>query len=171
MQILVAEDDPVTAKILERLLRDWGYQPELVADGLAALEALSRPNAPKLAILDWMMPGLEGPQICTAVRSRNELDPPYLMILTSKDREEDIVAGLWSGADDYITKPFDYAELRARIQVGERVVKLQQQLNERVEALESALHRIRRLETSLASARLGCPLPAQSFFSVEGQKN
>lgn len=164
MEILVAEDDPVTAKILERILRDWGYRPEVVADGVSALDALSRPNAPKLAILDWMMPGLEGPQICAAVRKQNELEQPYLMILTSKDREEDIVAGLWSGADDYLTKPFDPAELRARIQVGERVIKLQQQLHDRVDALESALHRIRNLETSLAGARLGVPIPTKSPF-------
>jgi DNA-binding response OmpR family regulator len=145
MRILVADDDTVSRKVLERTLAGWGHEVVSAADGEAAWEVLRRDDAPRLAVLDWMMPGLEGPQVCRLVRSLNRPVPTYAILLTSKGERADVVAGLDSGADDYVTKPFDRAELESRIRVGERVVSLQQGLADRVKELEESLARVRRL--------------------------
>ena len=127
MKILVAEDNGLFQKVLQQVL---GYDYELVVanDGNQAWEALQFPDSPRFAILDWVMPGLTGPQICRRVRACAALSSMYLIILTAKNSESDIVAGLRSGADDYLTKPPVPAELRARVKVGERILALQEAL-------------------------------------------
>ncbi|MBA4062531.1 MAG: response regulator [Isosphaera sp.] len=145
MRILVADDDTVSRKVLERTLAGWGHEVVSAADGEAAWEVLRRDDAPRLAVLDWVMPGLEGPDVCRLVRSLNRPVPTYAILLTSKGDRADVVAGLDSGADDYVTKPFDRAELESRLRVGERVVSLQQGLADRVKELEESLARVSRL--------------------------
>jgi phosphoserine phosphatase RsbU/P len=149
MRILIADDDPISRTALNRTLRGWGYDVIPVADGKAAWEILQQENAPHLAIVDWMMPELEGPEVCRLVRGLARAVPTYTILLTSRDATVDVVAGLESGADDYVTKPFDAAELRSRLRVGERVVELQKGLADRVRELEDSIARIRRLQKLL----------------------
>jgi phosphoserine phosphatase RsbU/P len=143
MRILIAEDDPVTARILEQLGRAWGYETMLVKEGPAALEELQKGGNPQLALLDWMMPGLDGPDVCRRVREAGGTS--YLILLTAKTDRSDIVAGLDAGADDYLVKPFDPPELRARIKAGIRIIDLQTRLAAHVAELEEALGKVRRL--------------------------
>jgi CheY-like chemotaxis protein len=145
-RVLIADDDAVSARVLEATLRQWGYTVEVARDGLAAWEMLKQENSPRLAILDWMMPGLEGPEVCRRVRALNRAVPTYIILLTAKGNAQDIVAGLESGADDYVTKPFDRAELHSRLRVGERIVELQQGLADRVRELEEALSQVKTLK-------------------------
>ena len=146
LKILIAEDDPVSRRLLEaRLLKD-GHQVLLTEDGEQAwLELQKDPTIP-LAILDWNMPGLTGAEVCQRARQIKTDQPPYLILLTSRDTREDIVSGLQAGANDYVTKPFDFDELRARVQVGERVVQLQKILSDRVKELEEALANVKMLQ-------------------------
>src|SRR5438128_589454 len=104
MEILIAEDDAVSRRMLEVTLQRWGHQVSAVADGQAAWEALDCDAAPPLAILDWMMPVLDGVEVCRRLRLKNRARPPYLILLTARNQTEDVVAGLDSGADDFITK-------------------------------------------------------------------
>ena len=143
MRILIAEDDPVTARILEQLSRAWGYETMMVKDGPASLEELRKSDGPQLALLDWMMPGLDGPEVCRRIREAGGTN--YLILITAKDNRSDIVAGLDAGADDYLVKPFDPAELRARIKAGIRILDLQARLAAHVAELEEALGNVRRL--------------------------
>jgi len=136
MQVLIADDDLTYCCMLEALLRKWGYEPVVTCDGEQAWQILRAPEAPSMAILDWMMPGKDGVDICRQVRQSSPSTPTYIILLTSKERKEDIVSGLDAGADDYMTKPFEREELRARIQVGERILKLQTELAGRVKELE-----------------------------------
>ncbi len=146
MQILIAEDDPVSRRVLEATLVRWEHEVVVTTDGTEALAALQKEDAPSLAILDWMMPGMDGVEVCRHVRRMNAPAPPYLILLTAKGSKEDMVAGLDAGADDYVTKPFDRDELRARVQVGARVVALQRNLAEHVSELEEALSRVKQLQ-------------------------
>ena len=146
MRVLIADDDPVIRRLLEATLGASGHEVVAVADGTAAWEALAGDDAPLLAILDWVMPGIQGIEVCRRVRAETRPIRPYLILLTAKDRTEDIVAGLQAGTDDYIAKPFAPDELRARVQVGARVVALQQGLAARVKALEEALAQVKRLQ-------------------------
>jgi len=138
VKILIAEDDVISRRLLETTLIRWGYEVVVTCDGTAAWEVLQSADAPPLAILDWMMPGTDGIEVCRKVRRAATPTPPYLILLTAKGRREDIVAGLRSGANDYVTKPFNREELRARVQVGMRIVELQHSLADRVKALEEA---------------------------------
>jgi sigma-B regulation protein RsbU (phosphoserine phosphatase) len=122
--LLVADDDVFFQNLIESLLAP-DYDLIIVQDGLEAWHEIQLPRAPRLAILDWVMPGLSGPQICRRVRASDKLSSTYLILLTARNNESDIVAGLRAGADDYITKPPLPAELRARIKIGERVLALQ----------------------------------------------
>lgn len=146
MKILIAEDDVVSRRLLEATLVRWGYQVTVTHNGVEAWTVLQREDAPPLAVLDWMMPGIDGIEVCRLVRGLQRSTPPYLIILTAKGRREDIVTGLKAGANDYVTKPFHREELRARVQVGMRVVELHQRLAERVHALEDALTRVKLLQ-------------------------
>jgi sigma-B regulation protein RsbU (phosphoserine phosphatase) len=146
VKVLIAEDDTVSRRLLETMLTRWGYEVVVTCDGTAAWEALQSQDAPALAILDWMMPGMDGIEVCRRVRSTPTATPPYLILLTAKGRREDIVTGLQAGANDYVTKPPDREELRARMQVGIRMVELQQNLADRVQALEEALARVKQLQ-------------------------
>jgi sigma-B regulation protein RsbU (phosphoserine phosphatase) len=149
MKILIAEDDPISRVVLERTLTSWGHEVVVVCDGEAAWEILKRADAPKLAILDWMMPLVDGLEVCRRVRTLARTEPTYIILLTAKHQKEDIANGLDSGANDYVTKPFDRRELRARLNVGERMTILQRDLAERVHALEAALEQIHQLQTLL----------------------
>jgi sigma-B regulation protein RsbU (phosphoserine phosphatase) len=146
VKILIAEDDVISRRLLETTLIRWGYKVVVTCDGTAAWEVLQSADAPSLAILDWMMPGTDGIEVCRKVRRAATPTPPYLILLTAKGRREDIVAGLRSGANDYVTKPFNREELRARVQVGMRIVELQHSLADRVNALEEALARVKQLQ-------------------------
>jgi two-component system, cell cycle response regulator len=135
MYVLVADDEPVSRRLIESSLRRWGYDVILAEDGLEAAKILLSPDAPKLAILDWMMPGFDGVQLCQDIR-RNKPEPyTYILLLTSKRAQEDIIAGLEAGADDYVGKPFDPAELKVRLRTGKRILILQDQLITAREAL------------------------------------
>jgi CheY-like chemotaxis protein len=146
MKILVAEDDPVSRRVIEATLSKFGYEVVLVADGAQAWAALQGEDPPKLAILDWMMPEIDGVEICRRVRSLSTTTPPYLMLLTAKDQKKDVVVGLDAGANDYLTKPFDRSELCARIQVGTEVLRLQEALALRVLELEDAVSQVKQLQ-------------------------
>ena len=145
MRALVADDDRVTAEILSRTLKRWEFDVTVAGNGAAAWNHLRAATAPTLAILDWMMPELDGPEVCRRVRRELPLANMYLMLLTARESRGDLVAGLDAGADDYITKPFDAEELRARVQVGVRVLTLQKSLAERVDELQAALSNVKQL--------------------------
>jgi sigma-B regulation protein RsbU (phosphoserine phosphatase) len=149
VRILIAEDDLVSRRLLEATLVKWGYQVTVTCDGAEAWQALQQEDAPSLAILDWMMPGLDGVTVCRQVRERKGRPYTYIILLTAKGSKEDIAAGLDAGADDYVNKPFDRRELRSRIKVGERVVALEQHLARKVDELEQALSQVRQLKSLL----------------------
>lgn len=146
MKILIAEDDAVSRRVLEATLTKFGYEVVVAADGGQAWAVLEREDAPRLAILDWMMPEIDGVEICRRLRLIPSATPPYLILLTAKNSKEDVVIGLDAGANDYLTKPFDRAELRARVQVGVHVLELQRSLAQRVTELEEALSQVRQLQ-------------------------
>ena len=124
MRILIADDDPVSTLMLSKTVERWGYDPLIARDGLEAWEHITGKTPPELAIIDWMMPKLDGIELCTRVRAMAMPNPLYLILLTARTRRQDLVAGLEAGADDYLTKPFDPDELRARIHVGVRTLGL-----------------------------------------------
>ena len=134
MKILIADDDAMSRMLLEKTLEREGYEVIAVDNGRLALEQLSLPQGPRLALLDWMMPELDGPGICLAVRKQHDRPYVHLVLVTSKGSKQDVVAGLEAGADDYLTKPWDPAELTARLRVGQRILHLEDRL---VEARES----------------------------------
>jgi len=146
VRILIAEDDAVSRRLLESTLTKWGYDPIVTTDGVQALEVLSQPDAPSLAVLDWVMPAVDGAEVCRRARSQGADRPLYIILLTTKGRKEDIVLGLTAGADDYIIKPFDRAELKARISTGERILRLQAELAARIKELELALANVKLLQ-------------------------
>ncbi len=145
MRVLIAEDDPVSQRVLSLTLEMWGHQSVPTSSGTEAWEALQAPDAPRLAILDWMMPGLDGVDICRRLRQPGNTRPPYVILLTARDDHADLIRGFEAGADDYVTKPFDRDELRVRVQVGVRVLDLQDDLARRVAELEDALAQVKQL--------------------------
>ena len=146
MKLLITEDEPVSRHILQSVLVKWGYEVLTATNGEEAWEVLQGEDPPSLAILDWMMPGMDGLEVCRKVRQCDRLKLTYLILLTAKDRKEDLVVGLRAGADDYIPKPFDVRELRARIEVGLRILNLQKTLSNRVRELEEALLKVKQLQ-------------------------
>jgi CheY-like chemotaxis protein len=145
-RVLVAEDDAVSRCLLETFLSRWGFDVLAQADGDSTHEILEREDAPQLIILDWMIPGMSGIEICRRLRSRPRPCPTYVILLTSRGSPEDIVEGLEAGADDYICKPFNSEELRARIRNGARLLDLQSKLHDRVLELEEALACVKQLQ-------------------------
>jgi phosphoserine phosphatase RsbU/P len=145
VRALVAEDDRPTALRLGRTLERWGLEVVTVHDGAAAWETLQSDAGIGLAILDWMMPRADGPELCRRIRSDESRAHLYLILLTARDNPADLVAGLDAGADDYLIKPFDPEEFRARVHVGLRVLRLQERLAERVAELQAAATRVKQL--------------------------
>jgi phosphoserine phosphatase RsbU/P len=146
MRILIAEDDETSRLVLETILKKWGHEVVVTSDGDEAWAALQSDDAPRLAILDWMMPGIDGVELCRRARDMKRTNPLYIILLTALGRKEDVVIGLEAGADDYVTKPFSNDELRARIQVAQRIIELQSSLSDRVEELENALIHVKTLQ-------------------------
>jgi diguanylate cyclase (GGDEF)-like protein len=135
VKLLIAEDDLTSRTILAAVARKWGYEPIAVEDGEAAWEVLRRPEPPRLLLLDWMMPRLDGLALCRRIRREESSDPPFIILLTGRGETEDIVKALEAGANDHVAKPFENAELRARLDVGKRMLDLQEQLRRVTEAL------------------------------------
>ena len=138
MKILIAEDDFTSRSMLQAVLTKWGYEVITTGDGHEALAILQQASPPQLAILDWEMPGLDGASLCKELRHQKLKEPMYLILLTSRRESKDIVEGLESGADDYITKPYNSAELQARVNVGRRMIMLQNEMRKR-EKLQGVL--------------------------------
>jgi diguanylate cyclase (GGDEF)-like protein len=128
LKVLVADDDSLSRRMLKSTLERSGYEVMTVEDGSAAAEALCDPDGPRMALLDWMMPGLDGPAVVRMVRVRRGMQYVHMILLTSRQAKEDVVAGLDAGADDYLTKPFNPQELRARLRTGERILQLEDTL-------------------------------------------
>ena len=128
MRVLIADDDDVLRHILEATLVKWGYEVVVARNGLEAWRLLQSNDATKLAILDWIMPGMDGVEVCREIRKREDRPYIYLLLLTSKHKKEDVIAGLEAGADDYIPKPFDPQELKMRVRAGRRILDLQAEL-------------------------------------------
>ena len=146
MRVLIADDDDSIRGLLRQMLAEWGYDVTAVENGTKALQVMQAADPPMLAICDWNMPGLAGPEVIRQVRTIPCTHPPYLLLLTAKDQQTDVNEGLHAGANDYITKPFDYDELRARLNVGAQIVRLQSELSARVTELEQALKHVQRLQ-------------------------
>jgi sigma-B regulation protein RsbU (phosphoserine phosphatase) len=145
MRVLVAEDSFASLSRLAYLISEWGFEVVTAGNGTEAWQAFQEVEPPPLGVLDWMMPGLDGLEVCRRVRDDNRLRSTYLVLLTARVDQEDIVAGLEGGADDYLTKPVNPSELRARLQTGQRIVSLQQNLAERIRDLETAMSRVHQL--------------------------
>lgn len=131
MKILIAEDDAVSRRLLERKLAMWGYQVVTCSNGTEAWAVLQQEDSPRLAILNWMMPGMDGVQVCREVRNLKRSNYVYLILLTARDQKEDIVEGIEAGADDYVTKPFNPHELNVRVRAGRRILEMQAELMQR----------------------------------------
>ncbi len=145
MRILLAEDDATSRIVLATALKNEGYDVVSAADGSVAWQHFQQPDAPPLAILDMIMPGIDGLQLVRLVRGLPSQVPPYLIIVSTKSDKADVIAALDAGANDYLTKPFDAGELRARVEVGRRMIEMRFQLAEKVEELEQALDQVRTL--------------------------
>jgi len=128
VKVLIAEDDPVFRQLLQDTLARWGYETVVCRDGIEACKVLQSKGAPQLAILDWKMPGMEGIEICRKIRKDASDGYTYIILLTSQQRDEDLVTGMEAGADDYIIKPFKHNELKVRLRAGRRIIELQNEL-------------------------------------------
>lgn len=165
MQVLIADDEALSRRILQDSLGKWGYEVVVTKDGNEAWDTLQKDDAPNLVVLDWVMPGLDGIELCKKIRERNARNYFYIILLSSKAEREDIIKGLESGADDYIVKPFNPEELRYRMQIGQRIIELEQRvmamarvddltglLNRRafMEQLENEAQRVKRKRQDLS---------------------
>ncbi len=145
MRLIIAEDDRATAHLMSSLTRSWGYDVAVAHDGAAALGAFGEDGEPHLAILDWMLPDIDGPEVCRRIRAIRRTSADYLILLTSRNTRADVVTGLEAGADEYLVKPVDPGELRARLNAGARIISLQQNLAGKIRELEGALASVRVL--------------------------
>ena len=145
MRVLVADDEPTGAMILARSLERWGLEVVIAHDGEEAWRIIDQDGGIAMAILDWMMPGADGPELCRRIRQDERHAHMHVILLTTRDSHADVVAGLDAGADDYLIKPFNPEELRARVHVGIRVLTLQDRLADRVAELQAALSKVRQL--------------------------
>ncbi len=144
MRILIAEDDMITRKLLQKTLEEWGYDVLSAEDGQKALELFLKENV-KFVVADWMMPVMDGLTLCRMIRSKKESGYVYFILLTGKDKKEDIIEGLKAGADDYVTKPFERNELQVRIKAGERILTLEKELTDRSEMLNMLNQKLEEL--------------------------
>jgi phosphoserine phosphatase RsbU/P len=149
LQVLVADDEPVSRTVVGAMLKKAGYPVIFAPDGEQAWQVLDSDDPPSIALLDWEMPGLQGPEVARRIRGKQAQSPTYVILLTSRDSSADVVQGLRAGADDYVTKPANEDELIARVNVGARVVQLQMALADRVRSLEEALANFKALQTLL----------------------
>ena len=147
--VLLADDEEPSRRFLSYYLTNWGYSVTSVGDGLEAATILTAADAPAIALLDWIMPGMEGPALCQHVREQHDRPFTYLVLLTAKTNKDEVAAGLEAGADDYLTKPCDMKELRARLKVAERMVTLERTLARQVLSLQEALDHVRQLKELL----------------------
>jgi sigma-B regulation protein RsbU (phosphoserine phosphatase) len=145
MNVLVAEDDLSSRRVLHAILNTEKYTVTETDNGLTALEVLQSATEPYVALIDWEMPGMEGPEVCRRARERLDGPPLHLILLTSRDSKTDVVQGLRTGANDYIVKPFDRTELLARVTIGAQMVSLQRSLTQNIEELKEALKRVKQL--------------------------
>jgi len=158
MRVLITEDDVTTRLLLTHTLEEWGYDLVVAEDGAEAWEVLQADDAPRLVVLNWMMPGMAGTEVCRRVRESDTGNSTYVILLTARGKKEDIVQGLEAGANDYIIKPFEWGELRARMASGVRVLELQEQLREAertralMEAAGAAAHEINQPLTVLTES-------------------
>ena len=155
MKILIADDDVVLRKVLHSLLLKSKHEVMLAENGDAAWELIRNPPAPRVVILDWMMPGLSGPEVCDKLRKSNLKSRPYVILLSARREKEDIVSGLEAGADDYLTKPFHPAELQARLRVAERILNYERDLQQQISDMELLLRRHNLLGEIFGKRRLG----------------
>jgi two-component system cell cycle response regulator len=128
MKILIAEDDPISRRVLEAHLLEWGYEVVVASDGGEAWEIIQQPESPSLIISDWMMPNMDGLELCRKIREMKKSNYTYFIILTAKERQEDVVKDLQAGADDFLIKPFHQEELKYRVHIGERIIELEQRI-------------------------------------------
>ncbi|MBE0583304.1 MAG: response regulator transcription factor [Desulfofustis sp.] len=149
MKVLVAEDEYTTRLMIQVCLEKWGYRVESVADGKEAWELVNQETGPEVAILDWEMPEINGLELCRRIKALNRESPIHVIMLTARDTKRDILQGFDAGADDYITKPFNDDELRARIRVAERIVRIQSTLHESLQELRRALDLVEALQTTV----------------------
>jgi two-component system chemotaxis response regulator CheY len=158
VEVLIADDDALSRRILQDVLATWGYKVQITKNGHEAWEALQKEDTPNLVILDWMMPGLDGVDICKLLRQHTKARYTYIILLTGRDRPEDIVHGLEAGADDYIIKPFNPEELKYRLKIGERIIDLEERILglARIDYLTGLLNRrafMERLEAEISRAQ------------------
>ena len=146
MKILIAEDDITSRILLEHTLNKWGFEIISTTNGREALDILEADDPPRLAILDWMMPEIDGQEVCRKVRENDKIKSTYLIMLTAKATNKDLISGLDAGADDYIMKPFNKDELHARIKAGQRISDLQDSLARRIKELQAAMDQIKTLK-------------------------
>ena len=146
MKILIADDDPIIRGVLKGLVARWEYEAIPAENGDEAWTILQEQDAPPLVLLDWKMPGLTGPELCKLIRNKLIDNPPYVVLVTANSDREQLMDGFEAGADDYLTKPFDPDELKARLRVGVRMLEMRQMLADRVKELEVALIKVKRLQ-------------------------
>jgi len=158
MKILIAEDDPISRRILEANLLEWDYEVMVASDGAEALEIIQQPESPNLIISDWMMPRMDGLALCREIRNMEKSEYIYFIILTAKGEKRDIIEGLEAGADDFLTKPFNQEELKYRTRIGERIINLERRIMElaNTDALTGLLNRrafMERMEQEISRAQ------------------
>jgi DNA-binding response OmpR family regulator len=149
MRVLIADDDVVTSRRLRGLAESWGYDVVTAIDGPSTLTALQDENAPRLVLLDWVMPGVDGVEVCQSIRRREDGQSTYIIMLTARSGHDDMVAGFDAGVDDFLVKPFDADELRSRLKAAARIVELQQRLAANVDELTAALASVKTLKGML----------------------
>jgi len=146
VRVLIADDEATSRHLIQATLRKWGFEVSVAVDGCEALGLLEGSSPPEIALVDWMMPGIDGLEVCHRMRAAGHKPATYIILVTARKGLESVVQGLEAGADDYITKPFDPRELRARLHAGVRIVQLQKALLERFHELEDALKRVKQLQ-------------------------
>lgn len=170
MKILIAEDDPVIRQILNKSLSKWGHDVLVTEDGDQAWDAMKDGKGPNFALLDWMMPGIDGVEVCRRIRDSEQNGYTYIIMLTAKDKKEDIIKGFEAGADDYIIKPFNSDELKSRLQVGNRILTLEENLASKISEIQRANDVMRediKAAASIQKSLLPEKLPGNSLLEIE----